>query len=142
MVRSTAELIPGSPQATGWTAEEINPRAHSKSISTCLCFLLVEFPPDLLNLRLHSFSKRSKLVSHEVRKIHSDPHVSLDQSQSLVHVRFRFLLVLFYQNRADKFVDFVFRSQLSEFLGGILSVSSLRQPATDPAYLLDHLVLL
>ena len=43
-------------------------------------------------------------------------HISLDQSKSLVYVRFCFLLVLLYQDGADKFIDFIFRSQLSKFL--------------------------
>ena len=52
---------------------------------------------------------------HTVKK-HGNTHVSLDQFQSLVHVCFCFLLVLFRQNRTDKLVDFVLWSQLSELL--------------------------
>ena len=43
-------------------------------------------------------------------------HVSLDQFQSLVHVRFCLPLVLFNQDGTDEFVDFVFWSQSSELL--------------------------
>ena len=53
---------------------------------------------------------------------HGDSHISLDQVQSLVYVRFCFLLVLFYQDGTDEFVDLVFRSQLREFLTGFLNI--------------------
>jgi hypothetical protein len=71
-------------------------------------------------------------------------HVSLDQFQPLVHVRFCLPLILFHQDGTDKFVDFVFWSQFSELLWQIsgVSASTGSLSADLSPYLLDHLVLL
>lgn len=51
-------------------AEEINPHTRPESISTCLCFLLVEFSSDLVDLALHSFSKGFRLRSSADSQTH------------------------------------------------------------------------
>ena len=85
---------------------------------TYLRLLFVEFPFDLFDLCFNSFSEYPQSRPGVTGPTHRNPQISLDQSQSLVYISFCLLLVLFYQNRSDEFVDFVFRSQLGKFLRG------------------------
>lgn len=51
-----------------------------------------------------------------VSQMHCNLHIRLDQSQPLVYVSLGFVLILFYQDRTDKFIDFIFWSQLRKLL--------------------------